>query len=430
MLMIRPTLGAVTALALAASAGADVVTDWNLAALNAIRSTSTPPPFASRALALTHSAVYDSVISIAGGRLPYARTQAVIPTASKEAAAATAAHTVLTALFPSQAATLNMQLSDHLGMIPDGADKTAGIDLGTSIATLALADRASDGSSAPSTWNHTGNYEQTPPGFGGPRFQQFRNVTPWTMTSGSQFRQGPPPAFGTPEFVAAYNEVKDLGSATSVTRTAEQTDIARLWAAGGGTATPPGQWNLIANQLAVGQSLPIEESARLFAMLNLATADAAIVAWDMKTEYDYCRPVTAIRAGDFDGDPATISDPTWTPLLTTPEFQAYTSGHSTFSGAAAAVLGNFFGTDSMNFSLTGDDVAITRNFTSFSEAAAEAGQSRIYGGIHWQFDNTVGLFSGDLLGDYIGANFLQVPAPSGVLALGVLGLAGIRRRRA
>jgi hypothetical protein len=275
-----------------------------------------------------------------------------------------------------------------------------------------------------------GDWQPTPPGFAtNPLFQQFATVTPWTMTSGDQFRQGPPAALTSAEYTAAYNEVKELGRIDSVTRTVEQTQIARLWAAGGGTVTPPGQWNKIAQQLSDSQGNTLEEDARMFALLNLSTADAAVVSWDMKVEYDLWRPVTGIRAGDTDGNPDTIGDAGWAPLLNTPNFQAYTSGHSTFSGAASKALEMFFGTDLLGFSLTADDVAITRSFSSLSAAAQEAGMSRIFGGIHWQFDNTAGLTSGAGLGEYISRNFLQVPAPSAA-GLGLLaGLIGLRRRR-
>jgi hypothetical protein len=247
------------------------------------------------------------------------------------------------------------------------------------------------------------------------------------MTSGSQFRPPPPPALTSAEYAAAYNEVKRLGSATGSDRTAEQTDIARMWAAGGGTVTPPGMWNQIAQQLSEHRGLSIDENARLFAMLGVGVTDAAVVSWDAKYEYDLWRPVTGIQLGDLDGNDATAGDADWMPLLTTPPFPAYTSGHSTFSAVSAEILASFFGTDDLSFTASG--VGITRSFNSLWAAAEEAGMSRIYGGIHWQFDNTAGLSSGRDLAQYIAANFFLVPSPSGaaVLFLGTLTLA--RRRR-
>ena len=420
-------------LALAGVAGADVVTQWNQMTLESIRASATPPPFASRGMAMVHTAVYDAVNSISTARQPYKFFESVSSTASKEAAAAQAARDVLVSLYPSRQSIFDAQLANDLAGIADGPDKTAGINCGSTIAFKVINSRAGDGSTnAPSysSGSNPGDWQPTPPAFSPtPLFQQFAAVTPWTMSSNAQFRQGPPAAVTSAEYTAAYNEVKELGRVDSATRTAEQTDIARLWAAGGGTVTPPGQWNTIAQQLGTSQGNTIEENARMFALLNLATADAALVAWDMKAHYDFWRPVTGIRAGDTDGNPDTVGDASWAPLLATPNFQAYTSGHSTFSGAASSVLAAFFGTDLLNFSLTADDVAITRNFTSLSGAADEAGKSRIYGGIHWEFDNSVGLLSGRQLGGYIFENFLAVPTPGAVSVMAVIGLAGLRRRR-
>ena len=166
--------------------------------------------------------------------------------------------------------------------------------------------------------------------------------------------------------------------------------MARFWADGEGTVTPPGHWNRIARSVAAEKKLELAERARLFALLNVAMADASIVCWDCKYRFDFWRPVTAIRE----------VDPTWVPLLPTPPFPAYTSGHSSFSGAAAAALVSFFGTDRVRFSSTSDGLPdVTRSFDSFSAAAEEAGASRIYGGIHWAFDNTDGLACGREIGE-------------------------------
>lgn len=420
--------GASAMAALAGSASADVVSTWNQNLLDAVRATGTPPPRASRAMAITSIAVYDSVISIQGGRLPYHRS-IYSPDANVEAAVASAAHSALSALFPSQQATLDSQLSLSLAGIADGPAKTAGINLGQTIATSFVNARANDGSATAVPYTpgtNPGDWRPTPPAFAPGLLPQWPNVTPFGMTSGSQFRPVAPPALTSPEYTAAFNEVKELGSIGSATRMPEQTDIARLWAAGGGTITPPGMWNRVAQDL--GSSLSIGEKARMFATLNIATADAAINSWDAKYAYNLWRPVTGIREAGTDGNPDTISDAAWTPLLVTPPFPAYTSGHSTFSAASAAALAAFFGTDALNFSVTADDLPITRNFTSLAAAAAEAGQSRIYGGIHWQFDNTAGLQAGDLIGEWAFNNFLQVPAPSAAALLGVGLLASARRR--
>jgi hypothetical protein len=433
-------VAALVPLMVAGLAGADVVTQWNAITLQAIKQArpapamgSTPPPPAARAMAMVHTAVYDAVNSITSTHTPYKFYEPAPSTTSKEAAAAQAAHKVLTQLFPWQAATFDAELSSTLSGIADGPDKAAGIALGSSIGQKVWNSRQGDGSAANPTYTggtDPGDWRPTPPANATtPLFQQFATTTCWAMPSASAFRQGPPPAINSEEYRIAFDEVKRLGGVNSVERTAEQSDIARLWAAGGGTITPPGMWNKIAQDLAVSQGNTLEENARMFALLNIAAADAAICSWDMKVHYDFWRPVTAIELAETDGNPDTSTEAGWLPLLTTPNFQAYTSGHSTFSGAASQVLALFFGTDAINFSVTGDDVAITRNFTSLSAAADEAGRSRIYGGIHFEFDNVAGLSSGRSVGDYVFRNFLAVPTPGVVTLAGLAGLAGMRRRR-
>src|SRR5207244_9205405 len=174
---------------------------------------------------------------------------------------------------------------------------------------------------------------------------QWRYVTPFAMSSGSQFRPAPPPALDSGAYAAAFNEVKSLGRADSTTRTEEQTQIAKFWNDGLGTAFAYGYWNRIAQGVAADEQLSLVKDARLFALLNVATADALISCWDAKYTYNLWRPVTAIRAADTDGNPATDPDAGWSPLLVTPNFPSYTSAHSTVSGAAAGVITAMYGSD-------------------------------------------------------------------------------------
>jgi membrane-associated phospholipid phosphatase len=232
-------------------------------------------------------------------------------------------------------------------------------------------------------------------------------VTPFALSAGAQFRPGAPPALDTAEYAAAFNEVKDLGRVDSPTRTAEQTQIARFWNDGLGTAFAMGYWNMTAQTAAADRGLGLVADARLFALLNIATADAQIACWDAKYAYGLWRPVTAVRAADADGNAGTEADATWTPLLVTPNFPSYASAHSTISAAAAGVLTTLFG-DSYHFSVGSEGLpGVTRSFDSFAAAAAEAGRSRIYGGIHYQFDNTAAQAAGALVGGYVTANFLR-----------------------
>jgi len=200
---------------------------------------------------------------------------------------------------------------------------------------------------------------------------------------------------------------KELGRIDSSTRTVEQTLVARFWADGAGTVTPPGHWNVIARDVARQRGNTLDENARLFAWLNLAEADAGLVAWDCKYAFNFWRPITAIHDAESDGNPtrrATLVDS----IPRDPPFPEYISGHSTFSGAAAAVLAAFFGSDQISFTTTSGDLpSVSRSYQAFSEAAAEAGMSRIYGGIHFMSANLNGLSSGAELGGYVTAHFLQ-----------------------
>ncbi len=415
-------------------ASASPILEWNDALLNAIRTSNTPPPAAARAMAMVNTAMYDAVVSIEGGNRRYATTQRGNSNWSSEAAAAAAAHGVLTSLFGSQSASFDALLSSQLGGLPMNNNTANGAAFGASVASGLLGLRSGDGAGnavVETGGAAIGQWRPTPPGFANGAVPQYANVTPWLMNSTSQFRAPTPPAVGSAEYIAAYNEVKSLGSLNSATRTAEQTDIARFWAANAGTVTPPGQFLQIGMSLASSQNLSLVETARLMAMLGAGAADAAVSAWDTKYAYEYWRPVTGINLGDTDGSDDTIGDVNWVPLLTTPNHPSYTSGHSTFSGAMSKILELYFGTDNVAFSYTEEATGLTRFFSSFSEAANEAGQSRIYGGIHWQFDNQAGLFAGRSIGEWLFANgYFSVPTPGAATALLAAGVLASRRRRA
>jgi hypothetical protein len=217
------------------------------------------------------------------------------------------------------------------------------------------------------------------------------------------------------------NLTKQLGGKESTARTPEQTAIAFFWADGAGSVTPPGHWNLIARDVALQKGNTLEQNSRLFALLNLAEADAGIACWDCKFAANYWRPITAIQHAGEDGNAATEPDPKWEPLLPTPPFPEYTSGHSTFSGAAATVLASFFGEDNIQFTTTADALpGFSRTFNSFWEAAAEAGMSRIYGGIHFMSANQQGLLCGTRIAAYVTEKFLlEKPEAAAPLAAAV-----------
>jgi membrane-associated phospholipid phosphatase len=412
---------------------ADTVLDWNRLQLDAIRIETTAPPLAARNLAMTHVAVFDAVNSIARTFEPYRSTFLADPIASPDAAAASAAHTILTSLYPSQRATFDAALASSLNALgPLGRDE--GVALGRLAGQSVLEWRRADGASTSVPYipgNDPGDWRRTPPFFRPPLLPQWALVTPFAMTDGAQFRPAGPPALTSLQYTLDFNQVKALGAADSTERTAEQTLLARFWSDFSYTVTPPGHWNEIAADVATAHTLSVVDQARLFALLNVALADAGIVAWDAKYVYDFWRPVTAIREADRDGNPETVADPNWDSLLPAPSFPEYISGHSTFSAAAAKVLAEFYGTDGMTFSVRSDSVpGVIRTYDSFAGAAEEIGLSRIYGGIHFLSADLDGLSAGEALGDYVARGFLRpIPEPGvGLLALLAVPLAlGARR---
>lgn len=386
-----------------------VILDWNAAALDVIRTEKTPPPWASRALAILQTAVFDAVNGIGRAYRVYQVAAKAWVGASVPAAAAQAAHTALVALFPNQKAQFDALLATSLANIPDGTAKSDGTAWGDQVARSILAVRAFDGSGAAAIYtpgSAPGDWQPTPPAYANPLLPGWGNVVPFGIRNPARYVPQAPPALTSEQYATELDEVRRLGRKDSTDRTADQTEIARFWADGAGTYTPPGHWNAIAAQLAAADGLPVVTTARLFAQLDVAGADAAVVCWKTKYGYNLWRPVTAIHNADADGNSQTVADPTWEPLLTTPPFPSYTSGHSTFSGAASTVLAGYFGAGRA-FATTSDDGTVTRSFTSFAQAADEAGRSRIYGGIHYQSDNQSGLACGREVGAFVLRRLLQ-----------------------
>ncbi|MBD1830687.1 phosphatase PAP2 family protein [Microcoleus vaginatus GB1-A2] len=385
------------------------VTDWNTTLLDAVRTSSTAPPLASRNMAMVHAAIYDAVNSISKKYSPYRVNIDAPAGTSAEAATAAAAHRTLVSLYPAQAGKFDAALQSSLARIPDGKAKQDGIALGQQVADQIISLRSTDGITkvveyTPKT--DLGSWAPTPPGLAAALAPQWRDVTPFAMTSGSQFRPPGPPALDSAKYAEELNYVQEIGKSDSLTRTPDQTAIAKFWANGAGTFTPPGHWNQIAQDASALGGKSLEDNARLFALLNIALADAAISCWDAKYEYNLWRPVTAIRQADTDNNPNTTADAQWTPLLVTPPFPEYTSGHSTFSGAADAVISSVFGSD-FGFADRGDQsVNSLRTYQNFSEAADESGVSRLYGGIHFMSANLDGLNAGRNVGNYVVQNFL------------------------
>jgi membrane-associated phospholipid phosphatase len=391
------------AFSIATPANADVVTDWNNAALDAIRAGRTAPPVASRSLAILHVSIYDAVNGIARTHEPYLVESAVAASASREAAASGAAHRALVNLFPANASDFDALHAAILGSPPYGPQTTAGIAWGEFVANQILAARANDGSNAivpPPGGSGPGVWVPTPPAFLPYLLPQWGFVMPFAMSSSSQFRPPGPPSLDSQQYADDYDEVKELGAAVGSTRTEEQTEIALFWADGAGTETPPGHWNSIAQIIAAAQGNTLEENARLFALLNIATADAAICAWDAKYTFHFWRPVTAIAFAE--------PELNWMSFIITPPFPDYVSGHSTFSGAAATVLPLFYGTEDLPFT-TGSDFlpGVYRSFSTCLDAAEEAAVSRLSGGIHFRSANEDGLQAGISIGEWTDTHYLR-----------------------
>lgn len=392
------------------------VVDWNAVVLKALAADKTAPPSAARDLAIVQTAVYDAVNSILHLAKSYSTTDMTASIwASPAAAVSGAAYESLIHLFPKQKETFDAFLSQELGQLSNGRAKQDGVQVGVAVADRILALRSNDGSNNTKPYTSIsglGYWEPTPPSFAAALAPNWGSVTPFAMTSVSQFAPPPPPAYNSAQYAAELEQVRQLGQLNSPYRTTDQTQIAEFWADPGGTFTPPGHWNAIAESVAQSQKTNLFNSARLFALLDIALADAGLLCWSTKYTYNQWRPVTAIR-DTTPGLPWT-PDPTWTPQWATPPFPDYMSGHSTFSAAASTVLAGFWGTDQISFtssiaSLPGVlTPGVTRSYSSFSQAAQEAGVSRIYGGIHVMSSNLAGLDAGRELGSYIVQNFLTV----------------------
>jgi len=389
---------------------ADAVLDWNAYAAKAIVTVGgQAPPRALIRLAMVHLAIYDAVNAIEGAPFEgYASVPAVNRPASEEAAAATAAHDVLVALFPAQAADLGALYAASLAALPDDIAKENGITVGQQAASAILIKRAGDGRDATVIYtpgSGPGVWVPTPPAFLGALAPETPFVQPFALKSASQFRPDSPFGLTSEEWAHDYNEIKALGSAVGSSRTPEQTDIARFW-----SDNPPLQWNRAWRALSMTKGLGLAENARYFAMLASASADALIACWDAKYFYNFWRPVTAIRAGDSDGNPETAPDPTWIGLIVTPNHPEYPAAHGCFSGASTETLKYLFGTDEISFSVDSNVTGLVnpvKTYSRFSAALTEVLDARIYGGMHYRNSTRVGANMGKQVSRYTTRHFFR-----------------------
>jgi hypothetical protein len=447
---------------------ADPILDWNAVAIEVNRvsysgyvvNDQIGPTRSSRALAIVHVAMFDAWNSINNRFTPYLTVAPNATNASDVAAVAQAAHDTLVALYPHQQAYIDQALTQALVRVPAGTFENRGIAVGEYVAQKILQARTDDGSQIPGQYipdGKPGHHDVDPlnpnqgfltPAWGG--------VTPFAIPSTSTIPVPPVPALDSAEYTAAYDQVKSLGELNSTTRTTDETEIGIYWGydVARGLGDPPRLYNQIARVIAEQEGNSVGDNARMFALINVAMADAGIVSWGVKYRDDFWRPILAIREGGSDGNPDTAAQTDWQPLGAprtnplpsesanfTPPFPSYISGHATFGGAAFKIMADFYGTDDVNFSIPFDFVSdefngvsrdiqaaipdiilnhvrdiLPRHFTSFSQAAAENAASRIFLGIHWRFDAVQGISAGDRIADYTFSHVLtpkygRAPAP-------------------
>jgi hypothetical protein len=387
----------------------DAVLQWNQIALNTILLTATDTVQASRELAMESIAISDSIAAIEGTQAFL--VHATAPSDANESAAVDAAgFTVLNALNPGQSASLNAQYQASLAQIASGQGTSDGIALGQAIAGQVLALRANDGSDTivdAEGGENPGEWRSTGPNFGLAVDPQFASVAPFLMSSPDQFLStvAPPPSLTSAQYAADVNEVDSLGSANSTSRTADQTQSAQFWAGQDGTYTVAGQWNQIASVAAQQNGNSLAQDARLFTELDVGLADTGIATSNAKYNFNFWSPVTALQNADQAGNPAIQADPNFQSLITTPEAPEYVETQSAFSSAAATILDNAFGSNVAFTSTASNLPGVSRSFSSFDQAAAEAGRSGIYAGTDFQFSNVAGQGLGSQVGSLVVHSF-------------------------
>jgi len=411
-------------------AAANEVAQWNETTMKAVVANGQSNLVSTRTLAMVQVAVHDALNAINRRYDAYYFEGPADPAASPDAAIAAAAHTVLVGVIgsfgtPAQKvetlALVDQAYAGSIARVTDGPARNKGVAVGRAAGAAILALRKDDGATrdspytpamGPGKWRpHPNPVPANPPianadlarGYLPSANPGWVNVTPFTLLSASQFWLPGPPALTSETYARDYNEVKNVGGKVSTVRTADQTQIARFWFEG------PGNWNTIARTVATARGLDARDSARVLALMNIAMADAYVAGWKIRYVYDLWRPITAIREGDNDGNDATVGDPTWDSHQNTPSVSDYPSTQSTFSAAAAVALASALGGDQVSFTVSSGKPfeGITRSFTSFSQAARESADSRVYAGIHFRSACEDGLALGRKVGERVAKIYLQ-----------------------
>jgi hypothetical protein len=381
------------------------VADWSLIAQNAIVAVGRRfPGEAAVYMGIVHATIYDVVVAIEGGYRPFAITPTVPLNTSVDAAVAAAAYHVLVERFRDQQAALDDVYFAYLDAIPDGEAKTNGILVGEEVGAGMLLLRANDGldSVVPYVQRRPGPgvYEPTPPPT--PLGTRMPRVLPLALKDASQFRPDGPPALHGREYANDFKEVKALGRLDSNVRSAKQAAVARFW-----TDHDLPQWNRNLLRLAAARGLTAIETARMLAMAHVAGGDAMIGCFDAKYQYLSWRPIHAIQRADTDGNPRTLRDLTWQPLLATPNHPEYPSAHACHTTAIAEALESFFGRSRLRFSLDSLVTGETRHYKSFREVVAEVNDARVWAGFHFRYAQEDGSRLGRKVARFVARNFFQ-----------------------
>ena len=392
--------------AAASPAFANVITDWDEKAVAVVTPMSglggTSPYMAVRMMGMVHAAMFDAVNSIEQRYRPYLVQLPADPATSKEAAAAAAAATVLATIDAKTADEMKAALAAYLASIPDGAARSDGIKLGEAVATKVIEARANDGCDAPDAYR-----PRTTPGVYVPTSitlsSMWPDMKPFAMAKGSQFRPKPPISLDSKEWATDYNELKDYGGKTSAKRTAQQTETALFW------TSPLLAYQPLVRQLVTAKQMGVVDSARFMALEAVALNDAIIAVLDAKYHYNFWRPITAIRNGDIDGNPATDSEATWQPVANTPMHPEYPCSHCIQSGSVAAVVKAVLGgVDIPEVALTSPATpGVTHRWTNMTAFTEEVANARIWAGFHYRFSTRVGTDMGLQIGEYVVRNVMQ-----------------------
>jgi len=393
-----------SAVLLSAVAKADAVLDWNVIAVNTAVANGQSPFAQARSAAIVQLAVFESVNAITGEYHPYLGTIVAPPDASPDAAAIQAAYRVLRTYFLASALTLDAERANSLASIPDGQAKTDGIATGEAAALAMIALRANDGSSPPQFKIPgppvPGEWQATPscPMVNGVKVgiaYQWQNITPFGIPRASDFLLDPPPALASREYAKAYNEVMTVGGIDSTERPQDRANVALFYAA----SSPTQVFNQAVQQVAQERWHSLSENARALAVVNMAMNDSLVASFFNKYYYNFWRPETAIHAGETDGNPKTVGDPSFVPFITTPCFPSYPSNHGSAANGAAEVLKRIYGEGGHSIALSNPTVpTIVLQYTTFKQITDDISDARVYGGIHFRTDQDAGARLGKAIG--------------------------------